>query len=55
MKISELIKHLADILVLDGDINVYIGTENTPTGKEEFVEEVLVGRKKVIITSKDYT
>lgn len=54
MKISELIKHLADVLVTDGDVNVYLETEDMDGGgQEEVVEDLLVGRRKVIITSKD--
>lgn len=54
MKVSELIKELADVLVRDGDVNVLISTEEIIQGQEEFVENVLVGKKKVIITSKDF-
>lgn len=52
MKISELMKHLADILVADGDVDVYIDQNEGPNS-EELVRELLIGRKMVIITSKD--
>lgn len=55
MKVSELIKHLADCLVLDGDVDVYLYAEDHGPREEELIEEVIVGRKRVLITSKDFS
>ncbi len=41
-------------MVMDGDVNVYLQSEDQGPLEMESVEEVLVGRKRVIITSKDF-
>lgn len=51
MKIVELIKHLAEILDMDGNVEVFICEEGIKDCV--IISDLVVGRKRVVITGMD--